>query len=732
MYRISAFFLIGFIGFFMTLKCVGQSNVGNGIKETYAKNVINRFANGKSLPLKLSIRLDTAISTNWFSVDVTRDSLFITGNSNVSLCRGFYDFIKRHKAGICTWSGKRINFPSLYKKNERYRVTAPFKNYYYLNAVTFGYTMPFWNWARWEKEIDWMALHGINMPLSLTAYEAILKKVLVKMGMQEDSINEFFTGPAHLPWSRMGNVSRIDGPLSDEWYKNQIILEHKIINRMRELDMHPICPGFAGFVPKGILRKYPNAHLTKTTWLNRFHSYMISPTDPLFQKIETAFVKEWEAEFGKCDYYLIDCFNEMELPNKEPKGHNNPDISSYGKSVFQALNAADPDAVWVMQGWMFGYQRNIWTPTVLKSFLSQIPDDKILLLDLASDYNKFIWKNCYNWEYYKGFYDKPWIYSTIPNMGGRNALNGILGYYANGKFEALKSRNSGNLVGFGTAPEGIENNDIIYELIMDSGWTSDSVNLKEWARNYFLARYGDCSPRLFQAWYRMTVSTYWHFTDSSWFNWQLRPGSTPTSGLKADSDYYHSTEHFFQIIGSNATSDLMRHDMIDWTSDYIGHKLDGLLTVINHDYVQKDTIGAIGKEFQFKKLLLELDYILSADPKRRLSTWLQYAYSCPGDSSEKKQYGTEAKRLITIWGPPANDYSVRMWSELIRYYYWPRWHKYFQKRNGEPSDFDQIDQWEKDWVIGYATPRRKNLELHEVPRLCKGLIMQASEVATGN
>ena len=34
-----------------------------------------------------------------------------------------------------------------------------------------------WDWKRWEKEIDWMALQGINLPLAFTGQEAIWQKV---------------------------------------------------------------------------------------------------------------------------------------------------------------------------------------------------------------------------------------------------------------------------------------------------------------------------------------------------------------------------------------------------------------------------------------------------------------------------------------------------------------------------------------------------------------------------
>jgi alpha-N-acetylglucosaminidase len=37
---------------------------------------------------------------------------------------------------------------------------------YYLNVDTLSYSCAFWDWARWEQEIDWMALNGINLPVS--------------------------------------------------------------------------------------------------------------------------------------------------------------------------------------------------------------------------------------------------------------------------------------------------------------------------------------------------------------------------------------------------------------------------------------------------------------------------------------------------------------------------------------------------------------------------------------
>lgn len=41
-----------------------------------------------------------------------------------------------------------------------------------------------WDWKRWEKEIDWMALQGINLPLAFTGQEAIWQKVFQVIGIE--------------------------------------------------------------------------------------------------------------------------------------------------------------------------------------------------------------------------------------------------------------------------------------------------------------------------------------------------------------------------------------------------------------------------------------------------------------------------------------------------------------------------------------------------------------------
>jgi hypothetical protein len=48
----------------------------------------------------------------------------------------------------------------------------------YFNYCTFSYTAAWWHWERWQREIDWMAMHGVNMPLAITGQEAVWQNML--------------------------------------------------------------------------------------------------------------------------------------------------------------------------------------------------------------------------------------------------------------------------------------------------------------------------------------------------------------------------------------------------------------------------------------------------------------------------------------------------------------------------------------------------------------------------
>ena len=88
--------------------------------------------------------------------------------------------------------------------------------------------------------------------------------------------------------ARMGNIRGWGGPLPPSWYKIQLDLQRKILTAMRNLGMAPVLPGFAGFVPDGLKRVYPQAKLSRVSRWGGFNStycctYHLHSTNPLFK-----------------------------------------------------------------------------------------------------------------------------------------------------------------------------------------------------------------------------------------------------------------------------------------------------------------------------------------------------------------------------------------------------------------------------------------------------------------
>lgn len=707
---------------FFALLGMFQILLGQSVKE--ARKVIERFA-GKKLPVELSLSLNKDNGCDRFEYSCEDGKLKIKGSNGVSLCRGFYSYLKSQNGGINSWTGSRYALPDRLPDVSRHSVTSPFRHHYYYNVVTFGYTTPYWDWARWEQEIDWMALHGVDLPLALVANEAITLRVFKKLGLTEKEINEYFTGPAHLPWMRMGNVSAIDSPLPAEWHEEQVELQHKILKRMRSLGMKPVCPGFAGFVPKGLTRLYPDADIVETNWCG-FKNWMLMPNHPLFRKIGKLFIEEWEREFGKNEFYIIDSFNEIEVPFP-PKG--TPErytlLAQYGETVYGSVKDANPDATWVMQGWMFGYDRGTWDKETLQALLSKIPDDKMMLLDLAVDVNLCRWRNGTNYELHDGFYNKQWVYSLVPNMGGETGLTGNLEFYANAHLDALKSSKRGNLVGHGTAPEGVENNEVVFEMIADAGWSDKHIDLDKWLENYSICRYGAMTPGVKAFWNDMCKSVYGSLADHPRFNWQFRPGRVKKGSVLVDSLYYSGIDHLAEAIEQLGDEPLFRADMIEMTAQSLAGKMELIVQLTEQALLMSDPERCKYLEDEFMALGEGIDRLLVSHPTMRLENWIDFARKHGSTEELKDYYETNARRIVTIWGPPVDDYAARLWSGLVRDYYVPRWKNFFESRRAGKT-FDHAS-WERRWVeenVPLSAPQPYDDPMAE----CVKLLKRASKI----
>ena len=664
---------------------------------TPARQVIERLTGASAAHITFEV-LPQHENKDGYAVTCQNGKLTLKGSSPTAFTYAFYRYARQASHSMASWSGSTLHLPAQSADFEVPVTYSPYQFRYFLNVCTFGYTTPYWDWKRWEKEIDLMALHGINMPLATVASEAIAERVWKKMGLTDEDIRQFFTGPAYLPWHRMGNLNTWNGPLSANWHSQQIALQHKILERMRLLGMHPITPAFAGFVPEGFVKLHPEVRVKHFEWGGfdkSLNAYMLPPDSPYFLQIGKLFIEEWEKEFGKNTYYLSDSFNEMELPiSPDDTDGKHRLLSKYGEAIYQSIVAGNPDAVWITQGWTFGYQHRFWDKESLQALLERVPNDKLIIVDLANDYPKWVWKTEQTWKTHKGFYGKRWILSYVPNFGGKTLLTGDLNLYASCSAEALAHPDKGRLIGFGSAPEGLENNEVVYELLADMGWQNQPIDLDHWLIEYCRSRYGSCPNTMQKAWKGLCRSVYWSLYSYPRFTWQtVIPDTLRKSKYDFNDTYFRAVEDFLLCASQLKDSPLYRSDALLFAAQYIGAKADKLY----RKALQAKAVGnrARAKQLVDKviQLLLQADKLLASHPTDRLSRWVDAARTAAATPQERMQYEMDAKRLITTWGGIQQDYAARYWSGLIKTYYVPRIKLFFAG-----SKKEELNNWEENWL----------------------------------
>ena len=627
-----------------------------------------------------------------YEIDAKDGKVLVKGSSPSAICYAFNKYLHYACGSMVTWGGAHLDLPEVWPDWQE-NATSPYQFRYFLNVCTFGYTTPYWSWDRWSEELDWMALHGVNMPLASVASEAIARRVWVKLGLTEEEADAFFTGPAHLPWHRMGNLNAFDGPLDSEWHEDQIALQHKILEKMRSLGMEPVAPAFAGFVPPAFMAKHPEIKANQLTWGGfdlSCNACVLAPDSPYFQEIGKLFIQEWEAEFGDAKYYLSDSFNEMRLPvDKDDVAGKHSLLAQYGEAIYNSIAAGDPDAVWVTQGWTFGYQHDFWDKESLKALLSKVPDDRLIIVDLGNDYPKWVWHTEQTWKVQEGFYGKQWIYSYVPNFGGKVLPTGDLTMYATGSVEALNSPYCENLVGFGSAPEGLENNEVVYELLADMGWTAENIDLDQWLKQYCLSRYGYWDEGMQQVWKLLHESAYSSLYSYPRFTWQtVVPDQRRKSLHDINDDFGKATELFLSYADKCSDSQLYMNDAVEFAALYIAELAD-------RHYEQALKKGRDAKKQVAKtvELLNVVDKLLATHPDYSLKSWVDYARAHGSDDAKKDMYEANAKRLITTWGGWQEDYAARFWAGLVGDYYIPRIQIYHSQGQ------EKLDAWEENWIM---------------------------------
>ena len=646
--------------------------------------------------------------TDFFELDQKGDKVVIRGNNYVSIATGVNWYLKYYAGIQLSWNGMTAQLPAVLPavpQKERHETDLKYR--YDFNYCTYSYTMAFWDWDRWEKEIDWMALHGINLPLAVVGADVVWYNVLTKLGYTKDEINEFIAGPAFQGWWLMNNLEGWGGPNPDSWYKQRETLQKQILKRMREYGIRPVLPGYSGMVPHNAKERLGLNVSDPGLWCGYRRPAFLQPTDPRFNEIADLYYKEMSRLYGKADFYSMDPFHE---------GGNvaGVDLNAAGQAIWGAMKKANPNAVWVAQAWQANPRQKM---------IENLPAGDLIVLDLFAESRPQWGDPESTWYRKEGFGKHDWLYCMLLNYGGNVGLHGKMKHVIDEFYKAKTSSFGKTMKGVGMTMEGSENNPVMFELLCELPWRPARFDKDEWLKNYTVARYGKADKAVQDAWLLLSNTIYncpakntqqgTHesvfcgrpdydvYQVSSWS--EMEPYYKPEDIIRAAGIMLSAADRFK---GNNN----FEYDLIDIVRQAVAEKGRLVYPIMIDAYKagEKELFAASSQ--RFLDLILLQDKLLAARPEFKVGTWIEKARNLGTTPEEKDLYEWNARVQVTTWGNRVaadegglRDYAHKEWNGLLRDFYYNRWKVWIDRQkaqlNGAPVkaiDFYAIEEpWTK-------------------------------------
>ncbi|MBN2652603.1 MAG: alpha-N-acetylglucosaminidase [Spirochaetales bacterium] len=643
---------------------------------------------------KFEFEIIPTTGNDWFEYSSVNGKILIKGRNAVSIASGLYNYLTNYCSWQIGWNGESRSIPEILPQVKAPVYVETLHKYRpYFNYCTFNYTASWWDWERWEQEIDLMAMRGINMPLAAVGLEGTWYYTLLELGFTDLEAREYLVGPAFFAWQWMGNIENHCGPLPKSWIDSHIDLGKKIIDRQVSMGMMPIQQGFSGTVPRLMKEKFPEAGIAvKGLWCSFPGAAQLDPMDPLFDKMGKIFLETQKRLFGAHGYYAADPFHEGEAPVS-----GNEYLRGVGKKIYTLVKDFDPAGKTVMQAW-----------SIQSQIATQFPREDILVLDLDG-YKRLATSK---------FWGLPYVTGILHNFGGRINMHGDLRHFAkNAPARLAKSRLSGNNQGSGMFMEGIVQNPVFYDLIFDLIWARNSVELNSWEKAYIQKRYNVVTDESIAAWDYLIAGPYgkrsYHTVEASSILCS-RPAisgikSGPNDGFKnyyESSLVYKSWELLLAHAQKSEITDGLEFDIMDVTRQSLSNYAQEVYAQIIEAYKARDRVKFEEKTKLFINIIEDVDRILATRSENNFGVWLADAKSWATNADEAALYELNASMLVTHWGPemPENwnkingerskldrtspdpdgidptifDYSWREWSGLLSTYYKVRWEMFFE------------------------------------------------------
>ncbi|GGU10200.1 alpha-N-acetylglucosaminidase [Streptomyces violascens] len=611
-----------------------------------------------------------------FRVSGGAGRILVEGSTPAVQLTGFHTYLRQVAHAHISWAGEQTRLPDrLPAVPEPIERTANVTHRFVFNDTNDGYTGTYHDWTYWERELDVLALHGYNEVLVYLGADSVYHRTFLQHGYADAELRSWIPGPSHQPWWLLQNMSGFGGPVSGQLMDQRAKLAARIVNRLRELGMTPVLPGYFGTVPPSFATRNPGAHVVpQGTWVGFNRPDWLDPRSDHFARIAATFYRVQTELLGATSMYKMDLLHEGGTPGDVP-------IGPAAKAVEKALRTAHPGAIWNLLGWQENPHREI---------IEAVDKTKLFIVDGLSDRFPSVTDREQSWE------GAPYAFGSIWNFGGHTAMGANTPDWAS-LYESWRTKPDSALDGIALMPEGADNNPAAFALFSDLPWTDGPLDLETWFGQWPTYRYGAADSHAAQAWDVLRRTAYGTTREDSWSEgadglFGARPSLTVKSAaswspqqLRYDADEFDAAlPALLAVAPPLRSTTAYRYDLMDVTRQTLSNRSRVLLPQIREAYESKNKERFDGLTGEWFRCLALLERVVATDRGHLLGRWVADARSWGATASEKDQLAYDAVSLLTVWGPrgAANggglrDYANREWSGLVGGLYTLRWRTYF-------------------------------------------------------
>ncbi|MGH3377267.1 MAG: alpha-N-acetylglucosaminidase, partial [Actinoallomurus sp.] len=620
---------------------------------------------GKSRAPQVTLRtIDKGTGADRFQISSEGGHLVVAGTSPAVQLTGFGWYLRKVAHADIAIGGSQLDLPArLPLPSAPIAQDASVANRFALNDTNEGYAGAYLSWQEWERRIDVLALLGINEVLVYEGQDAVYQRAFQQFGYSAAEMRAWIPEPAHQAWWLLQNMCCTGSPISQQLIDRRAALARRIIDRVRDLGMTPVLPGYYGTVPTDFANRNPGANtVPQGTWNGLRRPDWLDPTGPEFGKVAAAFYQVQTQLFGAGTMYKMDLLHEGGQAGSVP-------VAEASKAVQDALDAAHPGAIWVILGWQSNPR---------KETLQAVDRSRMFIVDGLSEQPDITDRE-------KDFLGTQYAFGTIWNFGGHQNFGAGLTVW-NEKFHAWRAKPGNAMNGIALMPEAIDNNPAAEAFFTEMPWEDGPVDMDAWFAAYATARYGATDPHALAAWQLIGRTAYaWpagkdtrHVT--ALFDDQPSLTDTGTALQYDPAEFEKALRELLQVDPRLRHSAAYRYDLVDVARQVLANRSRALLPKVLTAYRDRDGAAFGRLTGQWMAEIGLMDEVLGTDPNFLLGTSQREAARQAANPKEAATLDYDLKSLLTLWqteSPGLQDYARREFNGLVGGYYAKRWKMFF-------------------------------------------------------